>query len=325
MLTNLWLRLKVLIKRRQLDRDLEEELAFHLALREEGYQAAGVTAEEAHAAAQREFGNATKFREACREMWTFQWLENFWQDLRFASRTLRQQPGFTAMAILSLGLGIGANTAVFTLVNDLLLKAIPDPAGLVSLGKAEGAGIAGGMSGSIDLFPYGFYTDLKTNAGSIFKGICAYSSFTIAVTERSGGPAAGAPTQALTALVSPEYFPVLGVYPILGRSIDSSNALQPVVVISYDYWRKRFSADPNIVGQSIVVNKTPVSVIGVAPARFYGVALDTRPPDMWLPIAMQPQAMLGGTLVQPKPLLAAPDGPLAKPCHTERCAAMAQS
>src|SRR5271167_4133190 len=161
---NLWLRMKALIRRRQLDRDLEEELSFHLALREAGYQAAGTPVDEAYTAARLEFGNVAGFKEACRDMWTFVSLENLWQDLRFAVRTLSKEPGFTAMAILSLGLGIGANTAVFTLVNDLLLKTIPveDPDHLISMGTAEGSGVMGGLTGKVDIFPYSFYKQTES-------------------------------------------------------------------------------------------------------------------------------------------------------------------
>ena len=294
-LINIWLRVKALIKRRQLDRDLAEELQFHLSLREASYRESGAAPGEAHTAAQREFGNITTFQEACRDMWTFVSIENLWQDVRFAARTLRKEPGFTAMAVLSLALGMGANTAVFTIVNDLLLKSIPvqDPANLVSFGKAEGSGVQGGLSGSIDIFPYEYYLRI-VNRAEVFQGICTYGSFPISLQVRPRG-SAGPAGQAYGALVSGDFFSVLGVKTVLGRPTTPEDTAapgsQPVAVISYDYWQQNFGGDPEVAGKSMLVNGTLFTVIGVAPRSFYGVALDSRPPDMWLPVTMQEQAM----------------------------------
>jgi predicted permease len=292
---NFRLRVKALLHRRQLDRDLEEELSFHLSLREANHQASGIGSGESHTAARREFGNVTAFQEACRDMWTFVSLENLWQDVRFAARTLRKEPGFTAMAVLSLALGMGANTAVFTIVNDLLLKTIPveDPANLASFGKAEGDGVQGGISGSIDLFPYEFYQRVASRA-DVFQGICSYGSFPIGLNVRQSG-SSGPTGQATGALVSGDFFSVLGVNTVLGRPTSPADTAapgsQPVAVISYDYWQQNFSGDPSVVGRSMLLNGTIFTVIGVAPRNFYGITLDSRPPDMWLPVTMQEQAM----------------------------------
>ncbi len=296
-LINLWLKVKALARRRQLERDLEDEMSFHLALREADRQDSGTGAVEAHIAARREFGNVAGFKEACRDMWTFVSLENLWQDLRFALRTLSKEPGFTAMAIFSLGLGIGANTAVFTLVNDLLLKTIPvdDPDHLISMGTAEGSGVMGGLTGKVDIFPYSFYKQAASTR-DVFREVAAYGSFAIRVSVRSTGPSSGGAEQANSSLVSGDYFHVLGVQPLIGRAIGPADAetagSQAVAVLSYDFWQRRFSGDPAVLGKEIVVNGMPFTMVGVMPPKFYGVALEPRAPDMWMPVTMQQQAML---------------------------------
>jgi predicted permease len=303
-ISNFRLRIKAALRRRELDRDLEEEMRFHLALAKSRHEARGRAADEARAAAQREFGNVTRFQEVCRDMWTFVAFENLWQDLRFASRMLAKQPGFTAMAILSLGLGIGANTAVFTLMNDLLLKDLPvdDPEHLVAIGNGESIGVMVGLSGKIDIFPYDFFRGVESQREP-FRGTAAYGTFTVRVATRQGGASAGPAEQAFGQLVSGNFFHVVGAHTIAGRAIEPSDDAEPgrgtVVVISYDYWQRRFAGDPGAIGRTIVMNQTPLTVIGVAQPRFYGVALESSPPDMWLPLTMQPQVMQQHSFLTP--------------------------
>ena len=225
-------------------------ILFHRELRVQEQIDAGLAAHEARRAVRRRFGNPMVLREESRDMWGWTWLEHAIQDLRYGSRVLMKNPGFTAVAVVSLGLGIGANTAIFTLINNVMLKSLPvrDPEQLVSFGKAEGGGVIGGLQGAVDIFSYDFYKQIESQDG-VFQGLCGFGSFPVAVAVRSGA-SAGPADHAFSQLVSGTYFSVLGINALLGRSIDPSDAdapgRQPVAVISYDFWRRSFSGDPAV-------------------------------------------------------------------------------
>jgi predicted permease len=298
-------RLAVLMRLNKLDRDLEDEMRLHRELREQKNREAGMTLDEAHYAARRRFGNEAILKEVSREMWGWNSLETFGQDVRYALRQLRRNPGFAAVAVLSLALGIGANTSIFTLINDVLLKSLPvrDPQQLISFGIADGGGVIAGLDpGPWDLFPYDFYKQIE-NQNEVFDGLCAFDSHRESVRVRIAGTAGGGAEQTLARLVSGNYFGVLGVDSLLGRMIDTSDATgpghNPVAVISYRYWQRKFAGDPGAVGRSIVVNGTAFTVIGVAPAAFFGETVDADPPDIWMPLTMQPQVSLTPSLLGP--------------------------
>ena len=226
------------------------------------------------------------------------------QDLQYALRQLRKSPGYTLVAILSLALGIGANTAIFSLINGLLLKSLPvrDPQQLVSFGKENGGGQIDGIGpGPLDLFTYDFYQQIAKQPG-VFQGISAYCSFPTMVSVRTDSRGNGAASQAVSHLVSGNFFSVLGAEPILGRPLAASDedapGRNPVAVISYRYWQQVLSGDPSVVGRPITINGTLFSVIGVMPAKFFGVELNEESPDMWLPLTMQQEVMLQPTLLQ---------------------------
>ncbi len=227
------------------------------------------------------------------------------QDVRYALRQMRKSPGFTTVAVLSLALGIGANTAIFTLIHALVLKSLPvrAPQQLVSFGEAVGGGEVDGIGpGPLDLFPYDFYKQVEQQHDP-FQGVCATGSFPVTVSVRRGTESGGQARQAVSHLVSGNYFSVLGADPILGRSItpDDTNAAggHHVAVISYRYWQQEMSADQTAIGQGITVNGTPFTVIGVMAPKFFGSELNEESPDMWLPITAQQEVMLQPSLLNP--------------------------
>jgi predicted permease len=225
-------------------------------------------------------------------------------DVRYAVRMLLKNPGFTAMAVVSLALGIGANTAIFTLINGVLLTSLPvhEPRQLVSFGEAEGGGVWGGYpAGAVDLFSYDFYKQIDREEKPL-EGLCAFGSFPVAVSVRPTGSAKVA-GQAVGHLVSGSYFRVLGVNAALGRVIepadDDAPGAHPIAVVSHRYWQRELAGDSGVVGRVLTLNGTAFTVVGVAPASFYGTTLDNAP-DLWLPLTMQAQAMLQPSLLDPR-------------------------
>ena len=231
------------------------------------------------------------------------------QDVRYALRQLRKSPGFTAVAVLSLGLGIGANTAIFTLIHGLLLKSLPvhEPQQLVAFGVEDGGGRVDGIGpGPLDIFPYEFYRQIAQSPQEMFQGISGYASFPTTVSVKIGstesGSAGAAASQAIGHLVSGNFFSVLGAEPMLGRAISPSDdavGRDPVAVISYRYWQQVLSGDASVVGKPIAINETLFTVIGVMPPKFFGVEVNEESPDMWLPLAFQEQVMLQPSLLDP--------------------------
>ncbi len=232
----------------------------------------------------------------------------FIQHLRYAFRMLGKNPGFTAIAILSLGLGIGANTAIFTMINSLMLKSLPvrEPQQLVSFGKEiDGGQVDGIRPGPLDIFTYDFYKQIEAQHEP-FQDVCGFGSFPVQVSVRTSAQPGEAATQAVSNLVSGNFFSVLGAEPILGRPITpvdtDAPGRNPVAVISYRYWQQTLAGDASVIGKAITINATPFTVIGVMPEKFYGVELNESAPDMWLPITMQQEAMLQPSLLNPHAL-----------------------
>ena len=274
------------------ERDLEREIRGHLALEEEEQRDAGMAPEEAPYAARRAFGNVTRSKEVAREMWGWTSLERFGQDLRFGLRMMRNSPGFTLVAVLSLALGIGGNTAIFSLMNAVMLRSLPvqEPDRLVLFGIGHWSGIVDSLPDkSWQLFSYPFYRDVQHN-NAVFSGVAAMMSLPNDTRAVVSGNAAAEPVHAR--LVSGTYFDVLGVKPVAGRTFtdaeDQAPGAHPVAVISYSWWQRRFARDPSVVGKALAIGATVYKIIGVAPPEFFGTQVGESP-DLWIPLAMNAQ------------------------------------
>lgn len=258
------LRLKALFDRKALDRNLDDEVAFHLSMREEKNRRAGADPEEARYAAHRQFGNATSLKERSREMRTLASFESVLSDVRFGLRTLCKNPSFSIVAMLTLALGIGANTAMFSLLDQVVLRLLPvsHPEQLVIVTET-GNHYGNGYGANTISWP--MFEDLRDN-NQAFSGM--FGRFPATVTIGYGDRAAQIPAE----LVSGSYFPILGVGAALGRTIapddDAVPDSKPVVVLSYSFWRSYFDGDPNIVGRAIALNSHSMTVIGGRAARF---------------------------------------------------------
>jgi predicted permease len=300
-LYKLSLRLRSLLRKSRVEQELSDELRFHLENQTEENAARGMMPQEARYAALRELGGVEQVKEECRDMRHVNYIQNFRQDVRYGLRQLRRNPEFTVVAVLSLALGIGANTAIFTLINALLLRSLPvqKPDELMLLGHGLDRGVVGeAQRGSWELFSYAFYQHLREH-NRVFQDVCAFQSFEESLSVRAGNTVTTAPGR----LVSGNYFSVLGVHPLLGRMLtpaDDTAGAAPAAVISHRFWSKQFSQDATVLAKTVSVNGTAFTIVGVTPPEFFGETLQSDPPDMWLTLATQPQVMQQESLLTPQ-------------------------
>ncbi len=297
--------IKYLFRPSKRNAEIDAEVRSYFDVAVEHKMRQGMSREAAGRVARAEIGSSEMVRH---KIWAAGWesyAESLWNDARFGMRQIMRSPGLSIIAILSLALGIGANTAIFTVIDDLLLKQLPvhDPQMLVSFGDGSSAGIVASSSpGPYDIFPFDFYRHIAGNREKL-EGICAFASFTNQVSVRTGSGSQGPATQAISHLVSGTFFNVLGAQPFMGRVLTSadtaSEGSNAVAVISYRYWQENLSADPNPVGRSLTIDGTSFEVVGVMPPSFYGATLNEQSPDLWLPITMQPQVMMRPSLLKP--------------------------
>jgi putative ABC transport system permease protein len=258
-ISKLRLRVRSLLRRGRLDRELEDELRFHVDRQIAANLAAGMTPEQARSAALREFGGVEQVREECTDMRNVSWLQDFAQDVRYAFRLLLKSPGFTAIVVLTLALAIGANTAIFSVVYSVLLEPLPyrNPSQLVVLNETNPK--VGTVSVS-----YPNFLDWRAQSRSFSQ---------MADVNQVGFNLAGItqPESISGYAVSPNFLPMLGVHPHLGRDFEPSEektGSAPVVLLSYSLWQSHFGADPSAVGRTITLDGKSFTIIGVLPANF---------------------------------------------------------
>jgi predicted permease len=280
----LWMKVQTLFRRDRFAEQLSDEIRFHLDQQIAENIAAGMSPEDARHAAMRLFGNSTWLKEESRATWGWRWLEEIAQDLRYGFRMLRRSPLFAVVAVLTLAFGIGANTAIFSLMDQVLLQLLPvkHPEQLVLVAER---GIRFGDSWGDNDISYPMYLDFR-DGNQVFSGMfCRYpTSVALGYGDR---------TERVDAeLVSGSYFPVLGVTTAIGRTLtpddDRLPSGHPVAMLSYSFWQSHFSSDQSIVGRQIVINGYTFTVIGVSQAGFDGVELGYKS-QVFIPMMMQAQ------------------------------------
>jgi predicted permease len=298
-LARLWRRLHFYLRRRQYDVDLEEEMRFHLEMRAWENAGRGLPDEEARAAARRRFGSPLLVREQSADEWRWRWVDDLARDVRFGARMLRKSPGFTVVAVLSLALGIGANTALFSVADSVLLSTLPvrEPDQLVLFTWRAGTafrttGTSGygdpdrppGTRGSSS-FHYRIFETLRAQDGPL-SDLTAFASMWNANVSVDGEA-----EMTDGQYVAGNYFAMLGVSAAVGRMLshaDDAPGASPAAVISHRFWQTRFGEDPAVVGRQVVVNNVAFTIVGVTPPAFTGAGQVGARPVVFVPIAFEP-------------------------------------
>ena len=295
-------RIGAFLRPRGLDRDFDEELEAHLAMLSEDYVRRGMTPEQARRAAQIELGGRAQLQEAHRATRGLPLIDSFFQDVHYAVRALRKNPGFTAIAVLTLAVGIGVNTAVFTAYNAMALRPLQakEPERVMQISR----------SNRDPSFTYADYTWYREHNRS-FSGLAAMSNDVFSMSGGGGAAQgesgivgatglglprvlAGGSEPVTAVVVSGNYFEVLGIQAIVGRTFlpeEDSPAAQPVLLISYNFWKRRFAGDPSLLGRSLKLNGTDVTVVGISPPDFTGMW--ALVPDLWVPLAVESRLTSG--------------------------------
>ncbi len=280
-------RLDMLLHRGRFQRELDEEMRLHLELRSQQQIASGLTPEAAHRLAQRRFGNVTRIQEKSHMAWGWDWLETLLQDAGYGLRSMLRTPAITVVALISLALGIGANTAIFSFLDAMMLRSLPvrDPQQLVKLGVEDWGGATDGFA-CTELYSYPFYRQLQRK-NAVFSDTAAVLSM---MNDVHGFVDNRQESQMIhVQAVSGTYFQTLGVGALMGRMLndadDSSEGDHPVVVISDGFWKRTFAADPSVLNHKLRLGNVVYDIVGVAPAEFFGIKIGEAP-DAWAPLSM---------------------------------------
>jgi len=271
--------IKQLFSRRRIYGELSEEIREHLEEKIEELVARGMSRKEATAAARREFGNVALTEEDSRSVWRWPSIEDFFMDVRVSLRMLRKSPGFTIIAVMTLALGIGANTAIFSLLNTVLLRPLPykDAERLVTVwGYNKARGYTTDLVSPLD------FADWRSQ-NHVFESMAASTDLQYTLTGR------GEPALIIAYAFSADYFRVLGVEPLLGRTFlpeEEQPGKNHVAVLSYSMWESRFGGDRDIVGKTITLDAAPYTVVGVMPPEFKYPALT----ELWTPFTVAAEA-----------------------------------
>ena len=291
-----WLR--CLFTRKRMERELDSELQFHLESQVADKMRSGIAESEARRLTRLEFGGMGQIKEDCRESRGTMWLESILQDIRYGLRQLGRKPGFTIVVVLTLALGIGANTAIFTLVNAVMLRSLPvrDPQQLVvAEWAAQNRPRHLGTSSYGDCQDYhGMHSDCSLSypmfqkirdQKKLFANAMAFAG-PIQMNLSGNGTA----TMAQGELVSGSYFDTLGVRAALGRTLnleDEKTGAEPVAVLDYGYWQREFGGSQNVIGQTVHLNNTAFTIVGVADSRFTSLT-PGKSIDLWVPLSQGP-------------------------------------
>ncbi len=275
--SQLWRRLLSLLRRGRYEREMEEEMRFHLEMQIEQNLASGMAAEEAHYAARRQFGNQTWLKEVSREMWSLRFIETLIQDLRYGARTLVKNPGFTLLAVLTLALGIGSTTTIFSAIQNILLDPFPykDAHQVVTIQIHD---TSSSRPGGRSWFQSPEFLDYQEQS-HVFEEVIGVTLDDVLYDSGAGME------QFIGGYVTPNAFSFLGMPAQLGRGItpdDARPGAPPVFVMAHTLWVKRFNQDPSILGKTFTLNGTPTTLVGIMPPRFIFYAA-----DVWIVRAME--------------------------------------